>query len=83
MQRLVVKNFGPLKDIDIELKPINLIIGENGSGKSVLGKLIAILKKSSNWPVSMSQSLQISPYLFRNLSIMQLFMGINQTLTKK
>ncbi len=33
MQRLVVKNFGPLKDIDIEFKSINIIIGENGSGK--------------------------------------------------
>ena len=43
MNRLIVKNFGPLKDIDIELNKINLFIGENGSGKSVLAKLIAIL----------------------------------------
>jgi len=44
MDRLIVKNFGPLKDVDIELNKINLFIGENGSGKSVLGKLINILK---------------------------------------
>ncbi len=44
MDRLIVKNFGPLKDIDIELNKINLFIGENGSGKSVLAKLITILK---------------------------------------
>ena len=43
MDRLIVKNFGPLKDIDIELKEINLFIGENGSGKSVLGKTITII----------------------------------------
>jgi len=43
MDRLVVKNFGPLKDIDIEINKINLFIGENGSGKSVLGKLLTIL----------------------------------------
>ena len=43
MDRLIVKNFGPLKDIDIELNKINLFIGENGSGKSVLAKLITIL----------------------------------------
>ncbi len=43
MDRLIVKNFGPLKDIDIELNKVNLFIGENGSGKSVLGKLITIL----------------------------------------
>jgi len=43
MDRLIVKNFGPLKDIDIELNKINLFIGENGSGKSVLAKLITII----------------------------------------
>ncbi len=43
MDRLIVKNFGPLKDVDIELNKINLFIGENGSGKSVLGKLLNIL----------------------------------------
>ncbi|CAA6811082.1 MAG: Unknown protein [uncultured Sulfurovum sp.] len=42
MERLIVKNFGPLKDVDIELNKINLFIGENGSGKSVLAKLITI-----------------------------------------
>jgi len=44
MDRLIVKNFGPLKDVDIELNKINLFIGENGSGKSVLGKLVTIVK---------------------------------------
>jgi len=43
MSKLTVKNFGPLKDIDIELNNINLFVGENGSGKSVLAKLITII----------------------------------------
>ena len=47
MDRLIVKNFGPLKDVDIELNKINLFIGENGSGKSVLAKLINILKNTN------------------------------------
>lgn len=42
MDRLIVKNFGPLKDVDIELNKINLFIGTNGSGKSVLAKLVTI-----------------------------------------
>lgn len=42
MGRLCVKSFGPLKEIDIEINHINLFIGANGSGKSVLGKLITI-----------------------------------------
>ncbi len=43
MYRLIVKNFGVLKDIDIKLNKTNLFIGENGSGKSVLAKLITIV----------------------------------------
>jgi len=48
MDRLIVKNFGPLKDVDIELNKINLFIGENGSGKSVLAKLITLIINSIN-----------------------------------
>jgi len=44
MFTLEVKNFGVLKDINIELNKTNLFIGENGSGKSVLAKLITIIK---------------------------------------
>ena len=43
MLTLTVKNFGVLKDVNIELNKINLFIGENGSGKSVLAKLITIV----------------------------------------
>jgi predicted ATPase len=48
MDRLIVKNFGPLKNVDIELNKINLFIGENGSGKSVLGKIITIILDLEN-----------------------------------
>ena len=48
MDKLIVKNFGPLKDVEIELNKINLFIGENGSGKSVLAKLITIILNFSN-----------------------------------
>ena len=43
MLNLTVKNFGVLKDIDIELNQINLFIGDNGSGKSTLAKLITVI----------------------------------------
>jgi len=47
MYRLVVKNFGVLKDIDIVLNKTNLFIGNNGSGKSVLAKLITIITNTT------------------------------------
>lgn len=40
MQRIIVKNFGPLKDIDLEIKDFMVLIGPNASGKSTLAKLI-------------------------------------------
>jgi len=43
MFTLEVKNFGVLKNINIELNKTNLFIGENGCGKSVLAKLITVV----------------------------------------
>ncbi len=43
MEKLIVRNFGPLKDINIELKSFNLLIGEQSSGKSSIAKLLTIL----------------------------------------
>lgn len=34
MKRIIIKNYGPLKDVDIELGRMNLIIGMQSSGKS-------------------------------------------------
>lgn len=48
MDKLIVKNFGPLKNINIELKRVNLFIGKNGSGKSVLAKVITIVLDTFN-----------------------------------
>jgi len=41
--KLYIKNFGPLKDVSITLDKINVLIGSNGSGKSVLAKIITIV----------------------------------------
>ena len=44
MERLIVKSFGPLINIAIEIKDINIYIGLNPSGKSTIAKLLSILK---------------------------------------
>ncbi len=43
-ERLIVKNFGPIKEIDIEIKDVNVLIGTTGSGKSTVAKLLAIFR---------------------------------------
>jgi predicted ATP-dependent endonuclease of OLD family len=43
-ERLMVKNFGPIKEIDIEVKDVNVLIGTTGSGKSTIAKLLVIFR---------------------------------------
>jgi AAA domain, putative AbiEii toxin, Type IV TA system len=45
-EKLIVKNFGPIKDAELELKKVTVFIGPQGSGKSALAKLLAICKDS-------------------------------------
>lgn len=45
--KLIVKNFGPLKDIEIEVREMVTFIGAQASGKSTLAKLISILEDES------------------------------------
>lgn len=53
-ERIHVKNFGPIIDIDIEIKEVNIFIGKTSSGKSTVAKLLAIFQSSvlqytANW----------------------------------
>lgn len=38
---LIVKNFGPIKNVELELKKINVLIGEQGSGKSTIARIVS------------------------------------------
>lgn len=40
MQRIVIKNFGPVKDVDIPIHDFMIFIGPQASGKSTIAKLI-------------------------------------------
>src|SRR5690606_12690262 len=44
MENLIIKNFGPIINAQIELKPINIFIGTTSSGKSTVAKLATIFK---------------------------------------
>jgi ABC-type phosphate/phosphonate transport system ATPase subunit len=45
--KLIVKNFGPLKDIEIEVREMVAFIGAQASGKSTLAKLLSIFEDES------------------------------------
>lgn len=44
MPRIIVNNFGPIKEADVELGKFNIFIGEPASGKSTLAKLVYFFK---------------------------------------
>ncbi len=48
MEKLIVKNFGPIKHAEIDLTKYVVFIGDTSTGKSVLAKLIAIFRDSCN-----------------------------------
>jgi predicted ATPase len=51
MARLVVRNVGPIRDVDIELNKVNVFMGPQGCGKSTLAKIISFcswLEKDSD-----------------------------------
>ena len=39
MRHLIIRNFGPISEIDINLKRVNVIIGPQSSGKSTVLKV--------------------------------------------
>ncbi len=34
IERIIIENFKSIRKLDLELKPINILIGANGAGKS-------------------------------------------------
>lgn len=48
-ERLVVRNFGPITNLDIEFRRLTLFIGDQGSGKSTLSKLLTICRDMNWW----------------------------------
>ena len=44
--RIVIHNFGPIKEADIETKRYTVFIGQTSTGKSVAAKLISIANDS-------------------------------------
>ena len=43
-ERLVIKNFGPIKSVDLELGKMTILIGEQATGKSTIAKVLAVCR---------------------------------------
>lgn len=45
-EKLIVRNFGPIESVELNLKKITVFTGEQSSGKSTLAKLISIFRQA-------------------------------------
>lgn len=44
-ESIIIRNFGPIKEIEIEnIRPLTVLIGESGSGKSTILKVMALFR---------------------------------------
>jgi len=49
MEKLRIKNFGAIKDIEIDLQKLTIFIGKSGTGKSTVASLITIFRNIEFW----------------------------------
>jgi len=45
-ETLHIKNFGPIKDVKLELGKVNVLIGDQGTGKSTVAKLFTAIRNT-------------------------------------
>ena len=41
--KVIIRNFGPVHDIDIEIRKFNILIGPHASGKSTISKVLCVI----------------------------------------
>jgi len=56
MEKLIVKNFGAIRNIEIDLKDLTIFIGKTGTGKSTLAKLVSIFRSADFWVSDMDNA---------------------------
>lgn len=62
-ERLSVRNFGPITDLDIEIRPFTLFIGTQGSGKSTISKLLTICRDVRWWLQILKEDNVMKPFV--------------------
>jgi len=68
MEKLIVKNFGAIRNVEIQFKNLTVFIGETSTGKSTLAKLVSIFRSTDFWEGDVRQI----EFFFRKLGYYQI-----------
>jgi predicted ATPase len=74
LERVAIKGFKSIKEMDLEMKPINIVIGANGSGKSNFISLFTFLRTLSEG--------KLQPYI-EKMALLMLFFILVLRLRRK
>ncbi len=44
MEKLSIRNFGPIRELELEIKKFTILVGEQSTGKSTVAKIVSIFK---------------------------------------
>ena len=71
---LYIKNFGPIPELNITIRPFTIFIGSQGTGKSTIAKVLTIFNDYWFWDGIINQS----PTLFEEFSLMGISKYFNE-----
>ena len=62
-ERLIVRNFGPISNLNIQIRQLTLFIGTQGSGKSTVSKLLIICRDVRWWLQILNEDNVMKPFV--------------------
>ncbi len=68
VQRLILRNFRSFKEVDIELRPLNIVVGANASGKTNLVQVFRFLRDIAKHGLENAVALQGGSEYLTNLN---------------
>lgn len=80
MSKIAFQNYKAFRDAELTIKPINILMGTNGSGKSSILQLLMLLNQSQNrLPNEKISSIRLNGHVCSMGAIDNLFFGKNTT----
>lgn len=72
-EKLTIRDFGPISNVEVAFYPLTIIIGDQGSGKSTLSKVLTICRDTKWWLLVLEENEEEVLRPFRSFAIDEFF----------